>query len=496
MENTVRVDHIAFTMDPGAILRRKLLVEEMALEGMAFNTPRAKSGAIVKPAPDKGRADSGGGIRVPFLKTPPVSEILAREELISAQRSQALQESAAALERDLVSARSDLPDKAEAAEYRRRLDKLLSGSDLSKARLDEAKALQKEIRAERDRVQNAEDRITENLSSLRARLKEAKDSVGEDVSRLKGKYALTPGGLANITRALFGDRAGAWADRGVQALKLLSYLPSGRDKDPEKVRPPRGKGVDIRLRDRIPLPQFWVKRAALSIKAPAGVIAGEAMDFSSDQSLLKRPASFDVSGKDLQGGAFLRAEGTLDHMDPAAPRDEFKVGYDGWRMTDLILSESENLPVILRQGSGTLAASVIMKGEALEGYVRLDLSSVALETGAVGDSTLARAIKSALQGVEKFSLAADVGGTLMDPEVQLSSDLDGILKEAVGQAAREEADRLETGLRNAVEERMAPALADAQKTLQRLESARTELQAVRTDLEEALKSKAGIKLPF
>jgi len=494
MENAVQVDRIALTMDPAALLRRKVIVEEMALEGMAFNTPRKRSGAIVKPP--KGQGESGDGLRLPLQKPPPVSEIIAKEDLVSVQRSKALSERAAAARRSFEDARGSLPDQASVEQYKKRLDTLLAAKGLTKARLDEAKALQKEIRAEKDRVQAAEDQVAASLTSLRAQLKEARGSVGEDVSRLKDKYALTPGGLASITRTLFGDEAGVWADRGVQALKLIRYLPSRSGVDPKKARPPRGKGVDVPLGDRMLLPDLWVKRAALSLTVPSGVIAGEAVNFSSDQTLLKKTAVFEVSGRNLSGGVSLVAGGILDRTHAAAPKDEFKLNYSGWKLADLKLSGSESLPVTLRQGSGSVAGSVILKGEDLEGSVRVNLSSVTMEASGTGDSSLARAMRTALTGVQKFTMTADIGGTLDDPEVRLSSDLDRIIKDAVGQAAREEADRLEAGLRKAIEEKTGPALADAQNSLQSLESAKAQLANIKAGLEEALKKKAAVKLPF
>lgn len=496
MENTVQVGRIAFNMDPGALLRRKILVEEMTTEGMAFNTPRKSSGAVKKPASGTGRDSGDGGIRMPALKIPPVSEILAQEELPSVKLSGELKSKAASADGNVRGSLADLPDRAKAAQYKKRLETLLGDSKISKARLDEAKSLQGEIRAERDKVKAAQDQVASSLSSLRSQLKEARGAVDQDVNRLKNKYALSPEGLANVTRLLFGDRAGVWADRGVQAIKLLSYLPSRSEKDPAKARPPRGKGVDVPFLDRMALPDLWVKRAALSLTTPAGTLAGEARDLSSDQALLGKAAIFKVSGENLSSGVSVKADGVLDHTDAAAPKDGYKITYGGWQVSDVALSNNDDFPVTLRKGEGSLLANVTVKGEDLEGSVRINLTSVAIETGGSGDSSLARAMRTALAGVGTLSISADISGTLDDPRFRLSSDLERIVKEAVGQAAREEGARLEAGLRKAIEERTGPALADAQKSLKNLESARAQLEAVKADLEQALKTKAKVKLPF
>lgn len=496
MENTVQVDRIAFNMDPGALLQRKLLVEEMAVKGLAFNTPRKTSGAVAKPAQKGRQGEPDSGLKRMAKKIPLASEILAQEDLSSVQRSNALRESSAAAQKSVDDALGSLPDKAKVEEYQKRLDKLLAAKGLTKARIEEAKTLQKEIRVERDKVKAAEDKAASSIATLKAQLKEAKGSVGEDVSQLLDKYALTPGGMANITRTLFGDAAGVWADRGVQALKLLSYLPSGSDGDPKKAKAPRGKGIDVPLSDKMLLPEFWVKKADLSITIPAGVISGGAVDISSDQVLLKKPATFKVSGQDLAGGASLIANGILDRTVPAGPKDEIKLNYAGWSVADLSLSESDSLPVTLRKGSGTVDSSVIMRGEALEGSVRINLASVVLEAGGAGGTSLTGAMRTALAGVQKFAVTADVSGTLDDPKIRLSSDLDALLKDVVGQAGKEEAAKLEAGLRAGIEEKTGPALADAQKSMQSMESAKAQLASIKADLEEALKAKAQVKLPF
>ena len=213
MENTVRVDRIAFNMDPGAIVQRKLLVEEMAVEGVAFNTPRQTSGAVSKPARDGKQGAPDSGLERMVKDIPSASEILAQEDLPSVERSSALKESSAAAQKSVEDAMSSLPDKAKTEEYKKRLDKLLGAKGLTKARIEEAKTLQKEIRAEKDRVKAAEDKAASSIAALKAQMKEARGSVGEDVGMLLDKYALTPGGIANITRTLFGDAAGVWADR-------------------------------------------------------------------------------------------------------------------------------------------------------------------------------------------------------------------------------------------------------------------------------------------
>src|SRR5574341_2032200 len=59
MRNAVEFRRIAFGMEALQLLRRKVIIDEMAIEGMRFNTPRVTSGAI-KPQPEKKAAEKPG----------------------------------------------------------------------------------------------------------------------------------------------------------------------------------------------------------------------------------------------------------------------------------------------------------------------------------------------------------------------------------------------------------------------------------------------------
>jgi uncharacterized protein (TIGR03545 family) len=493
MENTVEVGRIALKLDTGALIRRKLLVDEMTLVEMAFGTPRETSGAVVKQGSRETLPKEQ--LRFPSLKIPSVSEILGQEELTSVTLSEELRTRAARVEEGIGNARESLPDKAKVNDYRKRLDALLSDTGLDKARLSEAEKLRDEIRSERDRVRAVEKRITGDVADLRAGMSEVRESVGKDVERIGDKYAFTPEGLSNFSGLIFGPKARKWTQRTAQALKILDSLPRGSESGPKTAQPPRGKGVDIPLTEKRPLPDFLIKKAALSFRVPSGAIEGEALDFTLDQTVQKKPSTFALAGRELPGGASLEAEGKLDRTDPSSPRDDLKIRYEGWSVSDLSLAEGDGFPVTLNQGSGTLLGEVVLKGSAMEGTVQVDLSSVSLEAGdGKSGSPLGQAIGKALRGVGEISLTVHVSGNLDDPRVRITSNLDRVLTDAAGQAAREESRRLRAALREGIEGRTGPTLDEAAGSLQRLEDARSEIGAIKADLEETLKTK--VKLPF
>ena len=114
---------------------------------------------------------------------------------------------------------------------------------------------------------------------------------------------------------------------------------------------------------------------------------------------------------------------------------------------------------------------------------------------------MAEAIASALSDVKAFHLGAIVTGTPQNPDVKVTSDLDAVLKNAMGKMMAEQAARLEADLKTAIAEKVAGPLEDLKKQLGGFGGVGDELtsrnDALNNLLNEKLNPKGkGLKLPF
>jgi phage portal protein BeeE len=76
-----------------------------------------------------------------------------------------------------------------------------------------------------------------------------------------------------------------------------------------------------------------------------------------------------------------------------------------------------------------------------------------------------RAISSTLTGVSSFSLNAKVSGNLDDYTMQLSSDLDRVLKDSVRAQLKDQIAKLEQELRADISERVSGPIEQAKSSL-------------------------------
>jgi len=512
MSNAVQVDRIDLLVEGAKLFRRKVIVKEMTLEGARLNTPRKRSGAISRrpaAAPSVSKRTAGEKFTFPPLGVPNVSEILQREKLRSLELAEALQADLQAEKDQWRNRLAELPDKAKLEQYRERIKKVQSAKKGGLAGVlgsaKEVMAVQKEIRNDLDRIKTAQTALQNNLAMFRKRMDEVTDAPLADVHRLKEKYAFSPKGLTNVSRLVFGGKIGKWADTALdwyERLRPVLERAKERKKGREVVKPVRGKGADVRFKEHEPLPDLLIRVAHVSMEIPAGSIKGQIRNITPDQDVLGIPLTYNFSGENLKGLHSVKLDGALNHVDPSSPKDTANLKIIGCQVTDMRLSDSTELPMVMKKATADFKADAVLSGQALKANLLAGLKSVQISTGMKEDAgPLAKAMASSLSDIKRFNVKADISGTLEDYDMQLSSDLDRVLKDAVGKQVKAQAALLEKELKAQISEKVDGPLADLKSSMGGLSTISSELSARLNLGNELLKDtkqsgRSGLKLPF
>ena len=104
--------------------------------------------------------------------------------------------------------------------------------------------------------------------------------------------------------------------------------------------------------------------------------------------------------------------------------------------------------------------TAVLRKDDLDADVRVIMDAAVLETGETsGDNPLTKALEAVLADVSKFSANAKLAGPLDNVSIKMTSDLDNVLKDAVGKQIKnltnEFRDALQAGVLNKVEGPMA-----------------------------------------
>lgn len=492
MTNAVEIARIGFSMDSLNALRRKVIIEEMTMEGVRFGTPRRTSGALAgreeeKPsAVKKEEAGKVDTVRLPLLKMPDVKDILQKEELTSVKLLESLRSDVKAEKRNWEQQLKDLPDEGKIADYKRRIKELKSakkgGLEGVLDGIAKAKAIRKDLESDLDRIKAARKEFSAAQASLRKRLDQVERAPAEDVQRLKNKYSLSPQGLANLSRMLMGPKISEWVQKALMWYEKIqpALRRSGDEKantqGPAVVKPIRAHGVDVRFKEYFPLPDFLIRRAKASVQLPAGDLAGSIKNITPDQDILGAPLMFLFSGDKLSGVDSVKLDGTLNHVVPNRSSNTVNLRVQGYEARNLSLVDDAELAITMENGLADLGLNATLSGEVLSATVSAGLKSTRLlvETPD-GENSVARAMGSALSNVSEFSLTADIAGTLDKYDIHVRSDLDRVLRDAVGTVIQKERARMERKLMSAIAEKVNTQLAELKNSINDLDSINNEL---------------------
>ena len=396
MTNAVEAARIAMGLDGLNLLQRKVIVEEMLVEGVRLGTPRTTSGAV-KPVTEPVTEEKGMfAISLPSLKVPDVNTILQNEDL---ETMRLIEELKADLKQEKATWEArlqDLPGKAQVAKYKERVKQLKAatkgGLEGMLGGVGEVQSLKEEIDRDLQDLKDARKEFDEKVALLKKRLEQIKTAPQRDIQHLQAKYNLSPQGLANMSQTLLGSQIGSWVHQGVvwyeRAKPFLegAQAMGGSQAGPEVQKPLRGKGVDVHFTEEQPLPDFLVRLARVSLNLDVGNLAGTIHNVTSDQSTLGKPLTFVFAGDQLKGVNAVALEGTLDHIIPAQSRDKLALKAKGYELADVALSKDSRWPVTLKSGLGDITVDATLQGRGLTAQGAGNLRALQLAAGVSGDT--------------------------------------------------------------------------------------------------------------
>ncbi len=443
MSNAVEAGKIDFSLDGLYLLRRKIIIDTMAMEGVRFNTPRKTSGAVIRPAKDKKtpateEKTTFAGFDVSSFQIPDINDILAREKLESLEQVKHLRGEIDALKADWEKRLADAPDQKTFEQYQERAKKLQKGAKgfsgvLSLA--NDLKKLQEDVSKDVRELKDIQKRFTSDTDTLKKKINQLKSAPQQDINRLLNTYSLSADGLGNVAQLLFGDKVGTTVQKALfwygKVKPLLTKTGPGDKKD-EVLKPDRGKGIYVRFKETQPLPDLLARQVSVSMIIPAGDMQGELRQVTTDQTVLGLPLEFNFSGDKLQGIQSIKVAGALNHIDPKNSTDHLNLAVQQYRVSDFKLSAADNLPITLKKGLAHLNLTAALVQDVLDADVQLTMDAAELETGKkTGSNPLQQALRGALASVSRFSVDAKVTGPLDNYKVKMTSDLDKVLKNAV-----------------------------------------------------------------
>ncbi len=458
--NSLEIGRVAFSLDAISLLRRKVIIQEMTSDGLRFGTTRKTPGFIVHEEKTKSSESKPSSFKLPSFEIPDVKTALQKESLTSLKLIEDAQSDIQKARTEWQQRVSKLPYKDSIKSYRTRIDnlKISSRSSLKNlsASASDAVKIKQDIDQDLDRVKKAREAFHSDFSAAKGIVAKAEAAPSDDIRRIREKYGISSSGLQNLSQSLFGNKISFWLESGFRWYRRLEPLFSRAvNKDAVTVsKPLRGKGVDVKFPDRMPLPDFLIRTVKVSAQPQSGTFSGKILNITSDQNTIGSPLTFEFKGAGMKDVDSLSLSGSIDHIRPAKYVDSIFFQADNYRTGDLVLSENKDLPISLHDGFMSMSLTGQSTPDGLSAVFSSTFKSVRISTGTNGDKNIVlTSLKNALSRISSFTLSATITGMPGNYEVRISSDLDTVFKEALGRVLQEQSADFEKRLKTAIHEK-------------------------------------------
>lgn len=439
LQNIVDIQTIRFNMDGLNLLRHKLLIHEMRIDGVRLNTPRRHSGAIKKaPAPAKTKQareeKKDSGFKVPDVVIPDTDKILAREEIKTLKQAEDFKSQVKTSQQNWETIRDRLPGEKRVEKYSASLERVKKTDTKDIKQLAEAietlKRLKKDIKSDVATVDSSYHQVSGDLAKLQQDMQALKQSPTEEYKRLLNKYAITPAGIGNISHLLFGSEAKKYTGMAMYWYKKLQpylvYVDFGVDKEKQ---PPvdRHKGLDIRFKEYHPTADFFIKLAQVSVETQKGSFSGRINDITNEQNISRRPTTLQFSGKKMPGIGSIEINGRFNHINPAKAADQLDFSMRNYELKQYRLIDKPDISIYLDKAKSDITLRARRQNDRVQADFKSHIHSIQYNNKASGNE-LAMMFLSSINKTRDFNIYGKLHGTLSKYSTEVSSDLDNRLK--------------------------------------------------------------------
>ena len=432
LQNILDIRKISFNMDGLNLLRRKVLINEMQVEGLSLNTARAKSGAIKQASKPVEQADSqkkqDQGLDLPDITIPNADEILAREEIKTVKQAETYQQDVKTSQDKWNKIRDGLPGDKRATEYKQRLDKIKQADTRDIKQLATAirdlNSLKKDIQADINFIDTSRNQISADLKRLNSGLTELKGSPDKEYNRLLNKYSTSATGIGNISQLLFGSEAKKYTTMALGWYKKLepwlAYVDfSGAEPTPQE----RHKGRDMRFREYHPVPDFLISKIKLSVETTRGNFTGQIIDITNEQNITGIPTTLRFTGNKMPAVDSILLTGKFDRIKAGNAKDQLNFTMRNYQLDKYRLIDQKDMVIFLDQAQSDIKLVAQRHNQKIQADFKSHIHSIKYNNKASGNE-LAMMFLSSINQTRDFNIYGNLRGTLDKYSTHVSSDLD------------------------------------------------------------------------
>ncbi|MHA7880798.1 MAG: TIGR03545 family protein [Saccharospirillum sp.] len=496
--NAFELDEARLAVNLPQLFLGRINIDDLIVEGMRTNTERQRPGRVLPVAEPEGpgladQAREQASARLDALRGELPDAQTVGSQATAETRSeveQARQAIDGALER-AQQAMNDLPDQASIDDYDRRItalrDRNIDSLDAIRSVQSDLSSLTQQVAADQQSVAQARQAARNAVATSQDAVDDVLAAPARDWAALREAYPLNQESAVRAGRLLLGDEI---FDRVEQVQGLYRQVSPWLDRllpdrEAAEAGPERLTGRFVRFDHPNPRPNFLLSEGRIGFEADGWPWALHVNDVTGQQRLINRPVTLRLN-RGERADAGMEMTGTLDRRGEQR-EDRFTLSGRNLGMNPRTL-ELGGADVDWDPGRVDLTGSLAVIDNALDGQLALTFDQTGFRVP--GSDQVATLLARALSGVEQFEVGVVIGGRVNAPSLQITSDLDNRLGDAIGRIVREEYDRWLAQARQALDAEVArlraPVDAGAQQVRDQRDQVEQRAEAFQTQVVERI----------
>ena len=449
--NMVEMKSVSFDLSFGALMEKKVMIEDLGVDALAFGTLRetpadaysASSSSQTEAGSQSETASTSSSQESSMFAMPSVDDILAKEELKSITEAQKLRTDISAMKAKWTKVSSELSSANDVNEIKAdasALTQSLKGGDISKiaSAKSDIDALKNKISTLKSKYSTLQKEFNADQKNIQSRIANLKNLPAQDIARLKSKYSLNAAGGTNLIATMLKGELGGYMTKALGYYEMLKpYLDDKAAQEPQEVTPPRGQGRWVKYANLSTIPDMVVKNAQVNVVFEGDRLDMNIKEFSSNQKLYGKPMTLSA---DANGKAYEQiVANVVDDRRTDDATLSFDVNAKGVK-TAVMQMQTLSMKDILSNATfkGEIVNQVIKaKSDIKVTEVSLQMPSQAL-------------VNNLLSGISKFNVGINLDGNIHNPSIGVKTDVDkqlaGGLKNVAAKASKKFENDLKSGI--------------------------------------------------
>lgn len=483
-QNLLAFDSASAGIDLWQYFYGKTIIEQLAVNQLKFDQVRVNVGEVYRqPKQQEENTQEQGALPEVNIALPDPKTLLDDSNLITVKRAKTLEASYQEEKQKLADLKENLPSKDKLKYYQDEVKKLTKVKVKSLDDLDKLQkqfdALKKEFKADQKLVKQAKEQLSDSQKLLSTQLTDLKNAPEEDWQVIAKQYQLDQIGGDDFAHILFGEQARAYYQYTDIAWQYMLAKSSGNQ---EEVAALSDKGRFVHFDAQDKLPSFLIKQANISVSLPQGDFEITIKELTHQHWIRQLPTMITSQTNELaQGGSIgINGQFALNEQQQVSAKGDWQV--NAMPIANKPLSDSKELQLTLEKSHLTAKGQLVVDNNQLHSNNHFTLADSQLAGNASKSSY--QFLLNTLKKINKLEIELDAEGAIDSPDISLSSSLDDVLKEALGQQVNAKVEQFKESMQTGLNQKLADSLDISESQAEEL----AQLSAVLNDTEGALKS--------